>query len=205
MSAYHVYLMYERYNMKNKSIVNLCLAAMFLAVGLILPMFTGQIPQIGNMLLPMHIPVLLCGLICGWKYGLAVGFITPLMRSVLFGAPVIYPTAVAMAFELMTYGFVIGFLYEKSRWQCVRALYRCMFTAMLSGRIVWGIVEMLLLGVGNGGFTLQAFLGAAFFNAIPGIVLQLIAIPAIMTALNRTGLVPFHTSKRKEEKIYAKR
>lgn len=191
--------------MKNKSIVNLCLAAMFLAVGLILPMFTGQIPQIGNMLLPMHIPVLLCGLICGWKYGLAVGFITPLMRSVLFGVPVIYPTAVAMAFELMTYGFVIGFLYEKSRWQCVRALYRCMFTAMLSGRIVWGIVEMLLLGVGNGGFTLQAFLGAAFFNAIPGIVLQLIAIPAIMTALNRTGLVPFHTSKRKEEKIYAKR
>lgn len=191
--------------MKNKNITNLCLAAMFLAVGLILPMFTGQIPQIGNMLLPMHIPVLLCGLICGWKYGLAVGFITPLMRSVLFGMPMLYPTAVAMAFELMTYGFVIGILYEKSRWQCVRALYRCMFTAMLSGRIVWGIVEMLLLGVGNGGFTLQAFLGAAFFNAIPGIVLQLIAIPAIMTALNRTGLVPFHTSERKEEKIYAKR
>lgn len=191
--------------MKNKNITNLCLAAMFLAVGLILPMFTGQIPQIGNMLLPMHIPVLLCGLICGWKYGFAVGFITPLMRSVLFGMPMLYPTAVAMAFELMTYGFVIGILYEKSRWQCVRALYRCMFTAMLSGRIVWGIVEMLLLGVGNGGFTLQAFLGAAFFNAIPGIVLQLIAIPAIMTALNRTGLVPFHTSERKEEKIYAKR
>lgn len=191
--------------MKNKNITNLCLAAMFLAVGLILPMFTGQIPQIGNMLLPMHIPVLLCGLICGWKYGLAVGFITPLMRSVMFGMPVLYPTAVAMAFELMTYGFVIGFLYEKSRWQCVRALYRCMFTAMLSGRIVWGIVEMLLLGVGNGGFTLQAFLGAAFFNAIPGIVLQLIVIPAIMTALNRTGLVPFHTLERKEEKIYAKR
>lgn len=191
--------------MKNKNITNLCLAAMFLAVGLILPMFTGQIPQIGSMLLPMHIPVLLCGLICGWKYGLAVGFITPLMRSVLFGMPMLYPTAVAMAFELMTYGFVIGFLYEKSRWQCVRALYRCMFTAMLSGRIVWGIVEMLLLGVGNGGFTLQAFLGAAFFNAIPGIVLQLIAVPAIMTALNRTGLVPFHISERKEEKIYAKR
>lgn len=191
--------------MKNKSITNLCLAAMFLAAGLILPMFTGQIPQIGSMLLPMHIPVLLCGLICGWKYGLAVGFITPLMRSVVFGMPVLYPTAIAMAFELMTYGFVIGFLYEKSRWQCVKSLYRCMFAAMLSGRVVWGIVQVMLLGLGNGGFTFQAFLAAAFFNAIPGIVLQLIAIPAIMIALNRTGLVPFHASEQNKEKIYVRK
>lgn len=191
--------------MRNKSIANLCLAAMFLAAGLILPMFTGQIPQIGKMLLPMHIPVLLCGLICGWRYGLAVGFLTPLLRSVMFGTPVLYPTAIAMAFELMTYGFVIGYLYEKSRWQCVKSLYRCMFAAMLSGRMVWAVVQMILLGVGKGRFTLQAFLAAAFFNAIPGILLQLIVIPAIMIALNRTGLVPFHTSERKQEKIYAKK
>lgn len=191
--------------MRNKSIANLCLAAMFLAIGIILPMFTGQIPQIGNMLLPMHIPVLLCGLICGWKYGLAVGFITPLLRSVMFGAPIFFPTAIAMAFELMTYGFVIGFLYEKSRWQCIKSLYRCMFAAMLSGRIVWAIVQMLLLGVGNGGFTLQAFLAAAFFNAIPGIILQLIVIPAVMVALNRTGLVPFRAAGREEVKVYAKK
>ena len=65
---------------KKKPIINLTLSAMFLAVGLVLPFFTGQIPQIGNMLLPMHIPVLLCGLICGWQYGLAVGFILPPLR-----------------------------------------------------------------------------------------------------------------------------
>ena len=57
------------------NIKNLTLAAMFLAIGLVLPFLTGQIPRIGNMLLPMHIPVFLCGLICGWQYGGAVGFV----------------------------------------------------------------------------------------------------------------------------------
>ena len=66
--------------MKNSNVKNLALSAMFIAIGQVLPFFTGQIPQIGNMLLPMHIPVLLCGLICGWKYGALVGFTTPLLR-----------------------------------------------------------------------------------------------------------------------------
>lgn len=60
---------------RNRYILNLALAAMFLALGLVLPFATAQIQQIGNMLLPMHIPVLLCGLICGWQYGGLVGFI----------------------------------------------------------------------------------------------------------------------------------
>lgn len=176
---------------KKKPIVNLTLSAMFLAVGLVLPFFTGQIPQIGNMLLPMHIPVLLCGLICGWQYGLMVGFILPLLRYFLFGMPVLFPTGVAMAFELATYGLVVGFWYSHSRWQCVISLYRSMLLAMVSGRVVWGIVQMLLLGINGSGFTWHAFVAGAFLNAIPGIVLQLILIPAIMVALNRTGLVRF--------------
>jgi len=84
---------------KIKPVMNLTLAAMFLAVGLLLPFLTGQIKQIGNMLLPMHIPVIMCGLICGWKYGFGVGFVMPLMRSMLFGRPIMYPDAIAMAFE----------------------------------------------------------------------------------------------------------
>ena len=173
--------------MKNSYIKNLALAAMFMALGLVLPFFTGQIPQIGKMLLPMHIPILLCGLICGWKYGLAVGFVTPLLRSVIFGMPILYPMAIGMAFELMTYGFVIGFLYERSRWKCIFALYRCLIIAMLSGRIVWGIAQMVLLGVGQNGFTYQAFIAGAFLNAIPGIIIQLVLIPAVMVLLNKTG------------------
>ena len=163
-----------KHNLKNTT-----LAAMFLAIGLVLPFLTGQIPQIGNMLLPMHIPVLLCGLIL------------PLLRSALFGAPVFFPAATAMAFELMTYGLVAGLLYSLSKWQCIRALYRCLIIAMLAGRAVWGIVQTVQLGVTGSGFTWQMFMAGAFLKAIPGIVVQLILIPVVMVALNRTGLVPF--------------
>lgn len=176
--------------MKNQ-IKNLTLSAMFMAIGIVLPFFTGQIPQIGNMLLPMHIPVFLCGLICGWQYGAAVGFILPLMRSVLFTMPRLFPNATAMAFELLTYGLVAGLLYSRSRWQCVIALYRSIIAAMVAGRIVWGAAQIILLGISGSAFTWKAFMAGAFLNAIPGIIVQLILIPAVMVALNRTGLVRF--------------
>lgn len=179
-----------------KTVKNLTLAAMFLAIGMVLPFLTGQIPQIGNMLLPMHIPVILCGLICGWQYGAAVGFVLPLLRSAIFGMPLFFPTATAMAFELMTYGLAVGLLYEISRWQCVIALYRCLIIAMIAGRAVWGVVQFIQVGVFGDGFTLQAFMAGAFLNAIPGIILQLILIPAIMIALDRTGLVHFRKHKK---------
>lgn len=186
---------------KKKPVLNLTLSAMFMAIGLVLPFFTGQIPQIGNMLLPMHIPVLLCGLICGWQYGLAVGFVLPPLRYVLFGMPVLFPTGIAMAFELATYGLVIGLAYSRSRWQCVISLYRCMILAMLAGRVVWGIAQVLLLGLSGSIFSWQMFMAGAFLNAIPGIVLQLILIPAIMVALNRTGLVRFTRRTKAVQKV----
>ena len=176
---------------RKKHVINLTISAMFLAIGLLLPFLTGQIRQIGNMLLPMHIPVILCGLICGWQYGLGVGFVLPLLRYAMFGMPILFPTGVAMAFELAAYGFAVGFLYSHSHWKCVFALYRSMIIAMLFGRGVWGILQTLLLGIGENRFTLNMFLAGAFFNAIPGIILQLVLIPAIMIALNRTGLVRF--------------
>ena len=177
--------------MEKNKLKNMVLAAMFLGIGLVLPFLTGQIKYVGKMLLPMHIPVLLCGLICGWKYGLSVGFILPLLRSMMFGMPHMYPNAVAMAFELATYGFVSGYLYSHSRWQCVRALYRCLIIAMIAGRSVWGIAEVVLLGIGNGGFTVAAFITGAFAEAFPGIFLQLIVIPVIMVSLYRAKLVHF--------------
>ena len=173
------------------NIKNMTMAAMFLALGLVLPFFTGQIPQIGSMLLPMHIPVFLCGLICGWQYGGIVGFILPLLRYAIFGMPVLFPNGIAMSFELMTYGLVVGLLYGISRWQCIRALYRCLIAAMLAGRVVWGAAQIILLGLSGSAFTWQMFMAGAFLNAIPGILVQLILIPAVMVALNRTGLVRF--------------
>lgn len=185
--------------LKNERVRTLVTAALMVALGLFLPFFTGQIPQIGNMLLPMHLPVFLCGLICGWKWGLGVGVILPILRFALFGAPPLYPIGLAMACELATYGGVAGALYAHSRWQCIRALYRCLIIAMLAGRVVWGIAEMCLLGIGPDGFTWQAFFSGAFVTAIPGIILQLIAIPAIMAALNRTGLVRYKHAAQKAD------
>lgn len=177
--------------MKNEPIKKLTLTAMFLAIGLMLPFLTGQIQQIGNMLLPMHIPVFLCALICGWRYGMPMAFVLPMMRSMLFGMPPLYPTAISMAFELATYALVAGILYEKSRRQCTGALYRSMLAAMVAGRIVWGIAQVILLGLKGSAFTFETFLAGAFLNAIPGILLQLMLVPAVMVALNKTKLVPF--------------
>lgn len=179
----------------NQNIKNLALSAMFIAIGIVLPFFTGQIPQVGNMLLPMHLPVLLCGLICGWQYGGIVGFILPLLRYVMFGMPPIFPTGIAMAFELAIYGIVSGLLYNRSRWQCLVALYRSLVIAMVSGRIVWGIVRVLLTGVAGEPFTWQMFMSGALLTSVPGIVLQLVFIPVLMVALDRTGIVRFYREK----------
>lgn len=176
--------------MKNRNLLNLIFSAMFLALGLVLPFLTGQIQNIGSMLLPMHIPVIFCGLICGWQYGLTVGFVLPLMRSAIFSMPVMFPNAVSMAFELAAYGFIAGFLFSRVKWKCVRSLYRCLIISMIGGRFVWGIAQAILLGAGE--FTFKAFIAGAFLNAIPGIILQLILIPAVMLVLNKTHLVPMN-------------
>lgn len=181
--------------MKRELTKNITLSAMFLAIGFVLPFFTGQIKQIGNMLLPMHIPVLLCGLICGWKYGACIGFILPLMRSAIFGMPVLFPNAVSMALELAVYGLVVGIVYGFSKWKSVIALYRALIIAMITGRIVWGIAQLCFLGITGNAFTLKAFISGAVLNAIPGIIIQLFLIPAIMIALDKTGLVKFQKKR----------
>jgi len=173
--------------MKSMQIRRLTYAALSLAIALVLPFLTGQIPEIGSMLSPMHIPVLLCGFMCGWPWGLAVGFIAPLLRSVMFGMPVMFPGAVAMAFELAVYGGMAGFLCQKlPRKNSVT--YAVLLISMISGRIVWGIVRFVLSGLSGTTFSWAMFLAGAVTNAIPGIVLQLILIPILVIAMERAGL-----------------
>ena len=159
------------------------LAGLMMALGIVLPFVTGQIPQIGSMLLPMHIPVLLCGFICGWKYGLVVGAVVPLLRSMMFGMPPMM-TAIAMAFELAAYGCVTGFLYKNLPGKKVK-LYISLISAMILGRIVWGMVSLVIYGVTNAVFTWQIFIGGALLNAIPGIILQLIVVPALVLVIEK--------------------
>ena len=160
----------------------LVLAALFLALAFVLPLLTGQVPKVGNMLCPMHFPVLLCGFVLGGPWGLAVGFAAPLLRSVLFGMPPMFPVAISMAFELAAYGLVSGLLCRRAKHH-LPALYAVLLTAMVSGRIVWGIVA----GLTGGSFPFSAFLSGALFTAVPGIVAQLVLIPLLLTALQKAG------------------
>lgn len=173
---------------KGEGTSSLAVAAIFLALGIVMPFLTGQIPGIGSRLLPMHIPVLICGYVCGWRYGLLVGFVVPLLRSVMFGMPPLMPTAVAMAFELAAYGCVTGMLYERLRGQKL-AIYASLIGAMLAGRVVWGLVSIPLYGIAGSSFSLHVFWVSGFANAVPGIILQLVLIPVVVEALRRANVI----------------
>lgn len=166
---------------------NMVVSALMLALACVLPNFTGNIPEIGSMLLPMHLPTILCGFLCGGSWGAAVGFVAPLFRSVITGGfPPMFPTAVAMAFEMATYGFISGALYARLP-RTTGGIYAALLAAMAAGRLVWGCV-MAILTLHGSGFTLAAFIAGAFTNAIPGIILQLVAVPVIILSLQRAHL-----------------
>ena len=170
--------------MKKTNVKTLVLAALFLALGLVLPFLTGQIPEVGSMLCPMHIPVLLCGFFCGWPWGLAVGLITPVLRSLIFGMPPMFPTAVCMSLELATYGLVSGMLYHKLPRKNA-SVYAALLTAMVAGRLVWGVARFLCAGLDVTAFGLSAFWAGAVTTAIPGIIVQIILIPILVLALEK--------------------
>ena len=160
-------------------------SSLLLAVALLLPFVTGQIPEIGNMLLPMHLPVLLAGFVVGGPSAMAIGAIAPLLRSVLWGMPVLFPKAISMAFELAAYGLVSGIVYSKSK-KDGKSVFIALITAMTAGRIVWGIVSMILFGVMGKVFTMALFMTEAVVNAVPGIAIQLVVIPVIVSALKKS-------------------
>ena len=186
-------------NTKNKmfSTRKIAFAGLFLALGLVLPFLTLQNPALGNMLLLMHLPVLLCGFVLGWPFGLVIGFITPLLRSLIFGMPPLYPVALAMAFELAAYGLATGLLYRLLP-RKTPMIYVNLVISMISGRIIWGLATMVLLGIKGQALTWTMFATAAWVNAIPGIILQIILIPLLVIAFQKAGLTESRTGRLKE-------
>lgn len=174
--------------MNKTSTRNLVLAGLFIALGIVLPQFIGHIGELGQRLLPMHIPVLLAGFVCSWPYGLVVGFITPILKSVITAMPPMFPGAITMSFELAAYGLMTGLMYKLFPKKDAY-VYPALLISMLVGRIVWGIVSLILIGLSGEAFTWQMFIADAFVNAIPGIIIQIIVIPIIVIALKRAGLM----------------
>ena len=72
-------------------IKKISLSALFLAIGIIFPYFTMNMKVFGRTILPMHYPVILCGLICGDFYGMTIGLLLPILRYLIVGMPSIYP------------------------------------------------------------------------------------------------------------------
>ena len=184
MALYYFLEVISLLKMKVKQMV---ITAMFIAIGIVLPLAFHSIPRAGSILLPMHIPVLLCGIICGFPYGLACGILTPLLSSPLTGMPpaVYLPS---MLFELAAYGTAASLLMHYVQIKNLFAkIYISLIAAMLFGRIVYGIVNALIFSVGN--YSMQIWLTAAFVTALPGIVIQILVIPVIVVILQKAKLI----------------
>ncbi|MCI5630755.1 MAG: ECF transporter S component [Bacilli bacterium] len=186
----------------NKRTINIIskmtICAMLLALGWVLPFLTGQIPQFGNMFLPMHLPVLIGGFVLGPWYGLFLGIVTPLTRSLLFTMPPIYPTATSMAFELAAYGFASGLLFKLAYKmfngndkKLIISIYVVLIIALIFGRLVYGLTMFVLTFITPDKVNLNGmiYISATILNAWPGIILQIVLIPAIIIALYKAKLL----------------
>ncbi|MCL1976284.1 MAG: ECF transporter S component [Firmicutes bacterium] len=168
-------------------IKNMILTSLFLAIGLVLPAFFHSIGA-GQAFLPMHLPVMVCGLVCGWQWGLLCGAVLPLISSIFLGMPALFPLAISMIFELAAYGFLCGWLlthYTKRG----SGIYLALILAMLGGRLVSGVTRALLFSIIGLPYSWQIFINGAFITAIPGIILQLIIVPPLAIAIK---LLPFN-------------
>ena len=169
------------------NIQKLVSSALCLAIAMVLPLLTGQIPEIGQALSPMHIPVLLCGFVCGPMWGMAVGFVAPFLRYAVFGMPPM-PMGIAMAFELCAYGLMTGILYKLLP-KKTATIYITLILSMIAGRIIWGIARFIMAGLTAGEFPFSAFIAGAVTTAIPGIILHIVLIPLLVMALKKAKLI----------------
>lgn len=176
----------------NLSIKKMALSVLFLTIGWLLPFVTMQVPEIGSMLCPMHIPIFLCGLILGPWYGLLIGLITPTTRTLMFGTPILFPTSLCMIFELATYGYISGYFYKhlnrKNQNRKLLNLFITLIIAMIVGRFIYGMARFLSGLFSNNLIALTYLLIEAYLGSWPGILIQLTFIPIILTICEK---IPF--------------
>ncbi len=186
-------------NNSQKKTYSLVITAMLLAVGLVLPFITGNIQAIAKIISPLHIPVLICGLCCGWKWGLGLGIVLPLLRGLLFGIPVFPTSALPMAFELGAYGLLTGLFYPlllkvfKSK-NHLPAMLCALIISMVLGRFVGGAAKALFISVGVIGssspYTFSTFFASYFVSTAVGALIHIVLVPAVVLALEKAKLSP---------------
>ena len=172
------------------------ITAVCIALCVVLPQAFHAVPNAGAIYLPMHIPVLLCGLLCGWSYGLLCGLAGPALSALLTGMP---PAAVlpGMLVECGVYGLAAGLLMQLVRTKHLYAdLYISLAAAMLLGRVVSGIAKALIFSAGS--YSMASWVAGSFVTALPGIVIQLALLPSIVYALMHARLIPQRYPKDEE-------
>lgn len=165
----------------------LIMALICLAISVVLPMLTDQVPRFGQGLRPMHIPVLIAGFACGPVIGFVVGLAAPMLSLLIHGVPAFMPMGFAMGLELATYGLIAGLLYSQLP-RKTESIYVSLITAMIVGRIVWGASMIVLSGRAQTQFTYQMFMKYAFIDAVPAILFHIVLIPAVVIALEKANL-----------------
>ena len=167
----------------------LCICAFCIALCLVLPMALHPL-GLGALLSPMHIPVLLCGLLCGWPYGALCGIVGPILSSILSGMP---PATglISMVPELCAYGLFAGLILKFAHTgRLVADLYLALVPAMVLGRVVGGVARALFYLYTAQPYSVALWVSGYFVETLPGAVVHLILIPALVLALTRARLVP---------------
>ncbi|MDO4377718.1 MAG: ECF transporter S component [Erysipelotrichia bacterium] len=162
------------------------LTAIFVALCVVLPLAFHLIPNAGTVFLPMHIPILLCGMLCGWQYGAVCGLLGPFLSCLLTSMPAIAYLPVMMI-ECCMYGLISGVMLRYLHTgKTYLNLYLTLIVAMICGRVASGIVKYVLF---SGGLTLNGWIVSGFVTCFPGILIQLALIPSIVYFLNKSGIV----------------
>ncbi len=169
------------------NVKSLIFTALGIAIGIVLPFAFHAVPNGGRVFLPMHIPVLICGLVCSWKYGAICGIVAPLLSSLFTGMPAV-AVLPSMLFELATYGLLSGILISviktKNRYLNISL---SLIGAMIGGRIVAGLLNSLIFSVGT--YSAEIWISASFITALPGIIIQLALIPTLVFSLEKSRVM----------------
>lgn len=166
---------------------SLVFTALCVALCAVLPMAVHSVPNAGSVILPMHIPVLLCGLACGPLWGLACGVLGPIVSSITTGmpGPAYLPS---MILELAAYGLVAGLIIRLVRTgKPIVDLYIALLVAMLAGRVLYGVMNALIFRAGA--YSLPVWLTSAFVTGLPGIAIQLVLLPGVVVGLRKARLL----------------
>lgn len=170
-------------NVKKSIITAVCIALCY-----VIPLMFHGIQNAGNIFCPMHIPVFICGLICGWQYGLLCGIAGPALSSALSGMP---PVAIlpSMMVELAAYGTAAGLMMNLVRTKSTYAdLYISLIVAIVCGRVLAGLAKALIFA--RGSYSMSAWIAGSVVTSWPGTVIQLVFIPTIVFALMKSHLIP---------------